>query len=114
MKVREKIKLKRHKKTNDPQRDKIVSFLIKYGEFNQQNDFRENKNKIFKYNIRNSINKFKSFKCKSNKDCLNYDDNLNGENNFFHARIKSNVSINNYLKKSKRKETYNMKKKNYK
>lgn len=114
MKIREKIKLKRHKKTNDPQRDKNVSFLIKYGEFNQQNDLKESKIKIFKNNIRNSIKKVKSFKCKSNKDCLNYNNNLNDENDFLHARIKSNVSISNYFQKGKKKETSNMKKKNYK
>ena len=114
MKITEKIKLKKHKKTNDPVKDNMIYFLKKYVEFNQVSDFKENKIKYIKNNHKRSLNKLKTVKCKSNKDCLNYEENLNDENQIFNARIKSNISINKYRKKIKRYETYNLKKTNYK
>ena len=114
MKITEKIKLKKHKKTNDPVKDNMIYFLKKYVEFNQVSDFKENKIKYIKNNHKRSLNKLKTVKCKSNKDCLNYEENLNDENQIFNARIKSNISINKYRKKIKRHETYNLKKTNYK
>ena len=110
----DKGKTKKHKKTNDPVRCKMFCFLQGCSEFNQLSDFKENKIKYIQNNIRSSINKMKSFKCKSKKDCLNYEENLDDENHIFIERIKSNESINKYLKKNKRQETYNLKKTNYK
>ena len=114
MKIREKIKLKKHKKTNDPVKCNMIYFLQKYVESNQMTDFKENNNKYIKNNHKRTGNKMKTVKCKSDKDCLNYEENLNDENQIFITRIKSNISINKYKKKIKRYETYNLKKTNYK
>ena len=94
-------KIKKHKKTNGPIRCKLINFLQKYTEFNKENDFKENNNKYIRNNHKSSINKMKSFKCKSKKACLNYEENLNDENRLSIARIKSNESVNKYIKKIK-------------
>ena len=109
-----KEKIKNHIKTNDPVRCKIFCFLQKYTELNQVSDFKEKEIKYSRNNMNSSLNKMKSVKCKSKKECLNYKEDLNDENHLFIARIKSNESINKYLNKNKRKETYNLEKVNYK
>ena len=104
-------KIKKHKKTNLPIRCSMINFLQKYTEFNQLSDFKENKIKFYiRSNHQSSLNKMKSFKCKSKKDCLNYEENINDENHFSIARIKSNECINKYIKNNKRQEIYNLKK----